>query len=392
MDHQGLAALAPERSDPFLSRLPARVEVYCVGGAVRDCLLGEPALDRDYLVTGASPDDMAGAGFRPVGRDFPVFLHPTTQAEYALARTERKSGQGYKGFVFYTGPEVSLEEDLLRRDLRINAMAVDSGGRLHDPLGGYEDLKRGILRHISPAFREDPLRLLRLARFCARWPHFAVADETFALCQQVVADQELQVLVAERVWTELEKGLQSAEPARMMALLESLSAWPSLVGTHGVSLDQGAAMAELTEAKRRGVPVGTLAGLLFSKWPAGRLSAVLPKQVLDWQRLLSAGLAKPSWIKQLQHPSPPDALEQTAREILHWAEEGDLFRRPERALPLLVLADPRHQGALTLIQGLISLPVGLAAQSAARDHLSVPLAVQSHRLAWLMEQLARAQD
>ncbi|MFM1860294.1 MAG: hypothetical protein RL133_1794 [Pseudomonadota bacterium] len=394
MDFQGLVSLAPQRSDATLSRLPQSAEIYCVGGAVRDCLLGETALDRDYLVTGASPEQMSAAGFRPVGRDFPVFLHPVSQAEYALARTERKSGQGYKGFVFYTGPQVSLQEDLMRRDLRINAMAVDSEGQLHDPLGGCEDLKQKTLRHISPAFREDPLRLLRLARFCARWPDFSVAEETFALCQTMVADGELRALVAERVWIELEKGLDAAAPARMMAFIESLGAWPELVSPIEAQARPDEALFKLTEAKQRSVPTPVLAGLLFSFWPAGRLEPALPKQVLDWRRLLASGLARPAWLAKVNPIEMSEHPAQTAAAIADWADQADLYRRPERIEPLLAFADPTPSTALALnmIRGLVALPVGEAAQRAASTKQSVPLAVRSHRLDWLTRQLQGAHN
>src|SRR5215469_581785 len=163
-------------ADPVLARLPAAARIYEVGGAVRDALLGWPIADRDYVVVGATPEAMLAAGFRPVGRDFPVFLHPQTQEEYALARAEKKSGRGYHGFTFYTDPTVTLEDDLCRRDLTINAMARTADGALIDPYGGERDLRSGVLRHVSSAFVEDPLRVLRVARFAARFD-FTVADE-----------------------------------------------------------------------------------------------------------------------------------------------------------------------------------------------------------------------
>ena len=174
---------------------------YVVGGAVRDALLGLPVADRDWVVIGATPQEMTDAGFRPVGKDFPVFLHPETHEEHALARTERKSGRGYKGFTVYASPEVTLEEDLRRRDLTINAMAQDEAGRLIDPFGGERDLRAGVLRHVSEAFAEDPLRVLRVARFSARFG-FRIADETLALMRRLVHQGEMQALVAERVWQE----------------------------------------------------------------------------------------------------------------------------------------------------------------------------------------------
>ncbi|MCX7960925.1 MAG: multifunctional CCA tRNA nucleotidyl transferase/2'3'-cyclic phosphodiesterase/2'nucleotidase/phosphatase, partial [Burkholderiales bacterium] len=182
------------------------MKAYVVGGAVRDELLGLPVADRDWVVVGATPEQMTAAGFRPVGRDFPVFLHPVTGEEYALARTERKSGRGYRGFTVYCAPEVTLEEDLARRDLTINAMARDEDGRLIDPFGGARDIAAGVLRHVSEAFAEDPVRILRVARFAARYG-FRVADETMALMRRMVEAGEVDHLVPERVWQELARGL-----------------------------------------------------------------------------------------------------------------------------------------------------------------------------------------
>jgi len=202
----------------------AGLEVYVVGGAVRDALLGRPPGDRDWVVVGASPQDMAQRGFIPVGGDFPVFLHPHTKEEYALARTERKSGRGYKGFTFYCGVEVTLQDDLRRRDFTINAMARARDGALIDPCDGAGDIKRRVLRHVGAAFVEDPVRLLRLARFAASLPDFTVAPETLALCQSMVRSGEVDALVPERVWRELEKSLQSARPDRFFAVLAQVDA------------------------------------------------------------------------------------------------------------------------------------------------------------------------
>ena len=200
------------------------LQVYIVGGAVRDALLGLPAGDRDWVVVGATPEEMAARGFIPVGGDFPVFLHPITKEEYALARTERKSGRGYKGFTFYTGAEVTLEEDLKRRDLTVNAIAQSLTGEQVDPLNGVQDLHAKILRHVGPAFEEDPVRILRLARFMARFTQFAVAPETLALCHKMVASGEVDALVPERVWQELSRGLMSEQPSRMLGLLAEVGA------------------------------------------------------------------------------------------------------------------------------------------------------------------------
>ena len=199
------------------------MRIYRVGGAVRDKLLGLPVQDTDWVVVGATVEAMLAAGYQQVGKDFPVFLHPKTHEEYALARTERKSGHGYTGFVVHASPDVTLEEDLLRRDLTINAMAEDETGALIDPHHGQADLAAGILRHVSPAFAEDPVRILRLARFAARFG-FAVAPETMALMRDMVASGEVDHLVPERVWQEISRGLMENHPARMFEALRECGA------------------------------------------------------------------------------------------------------------------------------------------------------------------------
>ncbi len=208
--------------------LPQPVRVFRVGGSVRDELLGRPDADRDYVVVGATPEIMLASGFRPVGRDFPVFLHPETHEEYALARTERKHGRGYRGFEFFASPDVTLEEDLIRRDLTINAMAKGDDDALIDPYGGAADLAAGVLRHVSPAFAEDPLRVLRVARFAARFA-FTVAPETEALMRTLVASGELATLAPERVWQELARGLMEPHPSRMLAVLRDCGALAALL-------------------------------------------------------------------------------------------------------------------------------------------------------------------
>jgi tRNA nucleotidyltransferase (CCA-adding enzyme) len=205
------------------------MKTYVVGGAVRDRLLGLPVADRDHVVVGATPDDMVALGYQPVGKDFPVFLHPRTHEEYALARTERKSGRGYKGFVVYAAPEVTLEEDLIRRDLTINAMAEDEAGGLVDPYGGQRDLAARTFRHVSAAFAEDPVRILRVARFAARFVDFDVAPETRDLMRQMVAAGEVDALVPERVWQEVARGLIEAKPSRMFRVLRDCGALAKLL-------------------------------------------------------------------------------------------------------------------------------------------------------------------
>jgi tRNA nucleotidyltransferase (CCA-adding enzyme) len=200
------------------------VNTYLVGGAVRDDLLGLQGSDRDWVVVGSTAEAMVAQGFTPVGRDFPVFLHPQTREEHALARTERKTAPGYQGFVVHAAPDVTLEEDLARRDLTINAMARASDGALIDPFGGQHDLLHGVLRHVTDAFREDPVRILRVARFAARFPTFSVAPTTMQLMQAMVSDGEVKALVSERVWQELSRGLMAAQPSRMLQVLRDCGA------------------------------------------------------------------------------------------------------------------------------------------------------------------------
>jgi tRNA nucleotidyltransferase (CCA-adding enzyme) len=199
------------------------MKTYLVGGSVRDEILGLPVTDHDYVVVGSSPDEMVRRGYRPVGKDFPVFLHPENQEQYALARTERKVSRGYKGFEIYTSPEVTLKEDLARRDLTVNAIAKDQDGNIIDPFAGVADLEAGVLRHISPAFTEDPVRVLRTARFAARFG-FRIAPETLVLMNEMVHNGEVDALVPERVWQEFARGLMEKRPSRMFYALRECSA------------------------------------------------------------------------------------------------------------------------------------------------------------------------
>jgi tRNA nucleotidyltransferase (CCA-adding enzyme) len=205
------------------------MKCFVVGGAVRDELLGRPVHDHDWVVVGATPQQMIDQGFLPVGKDFPVFLHPQTKEEYALARTERKTAPGYHGFAFHADPGVTLEDDLARRDLTINAMARDEKGALVDPYGGQKDLEARVLRHVSPAFAEDPVRILRLARFAARYGDFTVAPETIELMKQMVTAGEVDALVAERVWQEVSRGLMEKHPSKMFEVLRECGALAKLL-------------------------------------------------------------------------------------------------------------------------------------------------------------------
>jgi tRNA nucleotidyltransferase (CCA-adding enzyme) len=311
------------------------VKIYCVGGAVRDELLGLPVQDRDYVVVGATPEEMIRLGYKPVGRDFPVFLHPETHEEYALARTERKIARGYHGFEFHAAPDVTLEQDLARRDLTINAIAKDEAGNIVDPYNGVADLRAGVLRHVSPAFAEDPVRILRVARFAARFG-FAVAPETLALMRRMVEAGEADALVPERVWQELARGLMERDPGRMLDVLRECGALERVLPELDALLARGedgrAALAALRAAAQSGASLeARFAALARGLDPyavealAGRIR--LPAAVRDLA-LLAA--------RHAHAIAGAQALE--AEEVLELLESADAWRRPERFRELLAAA------------------------------------------------------
>ncbi len=295
------------------------MKTYVVGGAVRDELLGLPVQDRDHVVVGATPEEMERLGYKPVGKDFPVFLHPKTHEEYALARTERKSGRGYKGFTVHAAPDVTLEDDLRRRDLTINAMAKAEDGTLVDPFGGRQDLGKRLLRHVSEAFAEDPVRILRVARFAARFG-FAVAPETMALMQQMVSSGEADYLVAERVWQEFAKGLQEEHPERMFQVLEES-------GLRAKLLPELAALP----ARFAGSPAVRFALLA---WPMaeGQVVALC-------ERLKAPGEARELALAASRNRERLQAVPgATPAALLELLKRADAFRRPERFAELLEVA------------------------------------------------------
>jgi tRNA nucleotidyltransferase (CCA-adding enzyme) len=332
------------------------MEIYVVGGAVRDELLGRPSADRDYVVVGTTPEAMLAQGFRPVGKDFPVFLHPKTQAEYALARTERKSGHGYHGFAFHAAPDVTLEEDLARRDLTINAMARAGDGSLIDPYNGQADLQDKVLRHVSPAFAEDPVRILRIARFAARFDDFSIAPETLVLMRQMVASGEVDHLVAERVWQELAKGLMEAKPSRMFAVLRECGALlrllPEVDALFGVpqradyhpEIDTGIhTMMVIDQSARLALPLPVrFAALTHDLGKALTPADILPRHIGHEERSvklveqMSCRLRVPKECRDLAllvaryHGSIHRAAELKASTIVGLLEKTDALRRPER--------------------------------------------------------------
>ena len=288
---------------------------------MRDRLLGRgDAGDRDWVVVGSTPQDMVALGFRPVGRDFPVFLHPQTHEEYALARTERKSAPGYRGFVVQAAPDVTLEQDLGRRDLTINAMAMDEEDHLVDPFGGHRDLQARVLRHVGPAFVEDPVRILRLARFAARFADFSIAPETLALARRMVREGEADALVPERAWQELARGLMEARPSRMIEVLGQcglLQRWsPQLDGRHDV-------LSALDRAAERGLPLPARFAILVSALQStDALDGLLARLRADQDCVqLARGLL--DLRGDLERATTP-------AERLQVLERADALRRPER--------------------------------------------------------------
>jgi tRNA nucleotidyltransferase (CCA-adding enzyme) len=378
------------------------VKIYRVGGSVRDELLGREVTDRDWVVVGAQPDDMLALGYRPVGRDFPVFLHPSTGEEYAMARTERKAGRGYRGFVFHTSPQVTLEEDLRRRDLTINAMARAPDGTLIDPFGGAADLAARVLRHVSPAFAEDPLRVLRVARFAARFG-FAVAPQTEALMRALSAGGELATLSPERVWQELARGLMERQPSRLLAVLRDCGALaqvlPEVDALYGVpqppgphpELDAGVHVAlALDYAAERGFALAVRYALLAhdlgkaetppAAWPAHhahearsvrlaeRMSARLrvPVECRDAARLAAR------W-----HTAVHRAAALRPATLLDLLTAADALRRPERLEILLAAceADARSRPGVpdgayepaAIVRGALATLRGVSVAAIARE-------------------------
>ncbi len=348
------------------------MKVYLVGGAVRDELLGRASGDRDWVVVGATPAEMLEAGYEPVGRDFPVFLHPDTHEEYALARTERKTAPGYHGFAFHAAPQVTLEDDLARRDLTINAMARGEDGALVDPYGGQRDLAAGVLRHVSPAFAEDPVRILRLARFAARFADFSVAPETLSLMRGMVEAGEVDALVAERVWQELSRGLMEMRPSRMFEVLRACGALsrllPEVDRLWGVpqrpeyhpEVDTGVhVMMVLDMSARLGANLAVRFACLGHDLGKGTTPAdVLPRHIgheMRSRKLVRALCERwkvPTDCRELaeavamEHGNVHRSGELNAAAVLRLLERCDALRRPQRFNELLLACECDARGRL----------------------------------------------
>ena len=346
------------------------MQVFAVGGCVRDRLLGRPVRDHDWVVVGATPQQMLNAGYRPVGRDFPVFLHPQTQEEYALARTERKTAPGYHGFTFHTDPSVTLEQDLARRDLTINAMAEDEHGRVIDPFGGQRDLRERVLRHVGEAFAEDPVRILRLARFAARLPDFHVAPETMALCRQMVDAGEVDALVAERVWQELAGGLMETAPSRMLQALRDCGALARLLPEvdrlwgvpqpqqHHPEVDTGAHLLLVLDTSARvAAPLAVRYACLCHDLGKGTTPPQQwPRHIAHEARSvalvrdLSERLRVPAECRELaeavarEHGNVHRSREFDAAAVMRLLERCDALRRPERFEQMLLACECDARG------------------------------------------------
>ena len=352
------------------------MNIYLVGGAVRDSLLNIDVKDKDWVVVGSTPNEMGSLGYQAVGQDFPVFLHPKTKEEYALARTERKSGQGYKGFTCYAEPDVTLEEDLLRRDLTINAIAQSDNGELIDPYNGQDDLNNRLLRHVSGAFVEDPLRVLRVARFAARFHYlgFTIAPETMALMKTLVDSGELSHLTPERVWQEWEKSLSSQHPEIFLSILKECGAlavvlpeldalfgvpqpekWhPEIdTGIHTLMVTQQAALLSQDLPTRFAAQVHDLGKGVTpeSEWPSHKMHCHTGIKLI---KKLCARVKVPNEYRDLallvceHHTNIHRAPELRAQTFIKILDKMDVWRKPERLAPILLCCQADHAGRLGL--------------------------------------------
>ena len=351
------------------------MDIYLVGGAVRDKLLGLEVVDRDHVVVGARPEDLVALGYRPVGKDFPVFLHPGSAEEYALARTERKTGRGYHGFAFQADPSVTLEQDLERRDLTINAMAEAADGTIVDPFGGRADLEARVLRHVSPAFAEDPVRVLRVARFAARFAPlgFTIAQETIALMRRMVEDGEVDHLVAERVWAETRRALGERSPSAFVRALRASGAlavvFPEVDALYGVpqraeyhpEVDTGVHVEMVLDMAARLAPGDDLVGWCALTHDLGKAltpkdelprhlrhehNGVAPLRGLNERLRVPAEHAALSVLVCRHHLEAHRALELRPRTVLELLERLDAFRRPERVRRFLLACEADKRGRL----------------------------------------------
>ena len=360
------------------------MRIFIVGGYLRDEYLGITPQDKDYVVVGSSPQELQAKGFIPIGQDFPVFLHPKTKEEYALARTERKTGQGYKGFTFYASPEVTLEQDLLRRDFTMNAMAQEIAtdgeliGPLIDPFGGQVDMSQGIIRHVSDAFNEDPLRILRLARFMAKFTHFEIANSTLELVRQMVQAGELQFLVPERVWQEISRGLMEARPSRMIDVLVKTQA------SHTI-LPAGLEHDKTLQQTKIYLDTGAQQGLDIQIQLAYLLACIELSELDQWteQRKIPTDIKN---FARVFHQLHQENLRtsRSAQEVLSFFNQADAWRKPERLKKALLaeqVVGKDIQQWQTLLEAALAVDAGTIAKNMATgDGSKIQLAVAASRL------------
>lgn len=346
------------------------MKAYKVGGAVRDRLLGRPVTDTDWVVVGSTPEAMQAEGFRPVGQDFPVFLHPDSNEEFALARTERKTGHGYKGFAFNTSPEVTLEEDLQRRDVTVNAMAENESGEIIDPTGGRQDLDRRVLRHISPAFAEDPLRVLRVARFAAQLD-FSIAPETLALMRELSTAEELGTLPAERLWREWHKSLASQRPDKFLVALRACGAMALLLPAMDASFDtplagQALPAATVGQSLLAALALATAGGAGLPVRYAATLSLLPEVSTVNKQFGVPREFADLAESVTRLRPSIHGADALTPAAIVSLLQDADAFRRPGRFLDIVAVCgfEARARGLHAAYLPGALLPLALRAANA----------------------------
>jgi tRNA nucleotidyltransferase (CCA-adding enzyme) len=353
------------------------LEIYAVGGAVRDELLGLPVVDRDYVVVGSTPEEMSALGYKPVGKDFPVFLHPQTHEQYALARTERKVARGYRGFQVYAAPDVTLEQDLERRDLTINAMARDRAGNLIDPFGGSADLERRLLRHVSPAFVEDPVRILRVARFAARFG-FTVAPETMALMRAMVANGEAEALVPERVWQEFSKGLMERRPGALFPVLHDAGLLKKLLPELDLRFESANPANDASRVLVRALSRAAAADLRLAPRFALVVARGMPAEITGVlsERLKATTDCRDLALLAARHlASVRRAAALDATGLLALLEGCDAFRRPGRLWDLLDFAECLEYGE----RGWIEMPY--APRAVLRRALSAAARVEASKIA-----------
>ena len=362
-----------------------------MGGAVRDAILNKKSSDQDFLLIGADAELLLKVGFIPVGKDFPVFLHPVSKNEVALARTEKKTGIGYKGFKFDSSKTVSLKDDLKRRDLTVNALALDENGELFDFFSGLSDLKHKIFRHIGPEFSEDPLRLIRLARFLSTHSEFTVHPDTFELCKKIVSNDEIKTLSKERIWQEFSKGLMGEKPIKMINFLEITHAWEIITKAKNLTEINKNRLIYSTKAK---LSQFWKAALIFLDCDISKIHCLIPKEVISYKNILvNANILKSTLIKNEKSEKNLPLL------ILDFMESSDFFRKPDRISSLLKIMFYQDEDDMdsvienyfkifsTIFSTVVQTSVADVAKRASRENKSIKNEIRIYRIKIIHEVL-----